>query len=248
VPQNNLRFGHTHTLDGLRACRRQNQRGRVRVADVLAGEDQQPAHDKARVLACQQHPREVVQRGVGVAPAHRLDVRRDSVVMVVALLVVAQHRLLQQLLDDGQGDGSLVGRLQRGGLQQVQREPCVAVGAAHEVFQRVGGNLQAACAQPAFGVVQGAFDEQAHFRLAQRFQGQHARPRQQRVAQRQERVLGRRADQRECAVFQVAQQRVLLGAAEVVDFVQQEQGGLSSGFEPSASAFGEPCGCRRRLP
>jgi hypothetical protein len=90
--------------------------------------------------------------------------------------------------------------------------------------------------------------QQAHFRLAQRLQGQHPRPRQQRVAEHQERVLGRRADQRECAVFQVAQQRVLLGAAEVVDFVQQQQGGLPTGFEPLASAFGEPCGCRRRLP
>ena len=77
------------------------QRGRVGQADVLAGQDDQPAGDEARVLPRLDHPGQVVQGGVGVGAAHRLDEGADHVVVLVALAVVAHRRLV---------DGGLGGR------------------------------------------------------------------------------------------------------------------------------------------
>ena len=115
------------------------QRGRVGQADVLAGQDHQPAGDEARVLAGLDHPGQVVQRRVDVGAADRLDERADHVVVLVALPVVA-HR--------GPVDGasrpssrSMIGlalALGRAGgrLEVGQRTPRVAAGEPDQVVER----------------------------------------------------------------------------------------------------------------
>ena len=60
-------------LDRLRRSDCNEQRARVGVADVLGREHDHAARDEARVLARLEHRREVVDGGVGVAAAHRLD-------------------------------------------------------------------------------------------------------------------------------------------------------------------------------
>ena len=60
------------------------ERLRIGVADVLGGEAHQPPRDVERILAGFDHPRQPVDRGVGIAVAHRLVQRRDQVVVLLA--------------------------------------------------------------------------------------------------------------------------------------------------------------------
>ena len=130
------RLGHADQLDGLRGGGRGQQRGRVGQPDVLAGVDDQPAGDEPRVLAGLDHPGEVVQRGVGVRAADRLDERADDVVVLVAVAVVAHRRRVDRLLQRGQVDGGHGPRQRacaRGRLQRGERAAGVAAGHPQQV-------------------------------------------------------------------------------------------------------------------
>ena len=67
-------------------------------ADVLAGEDEHAAEEKARIFASVHHPRQPVEGGVWIRAAHGLDKGADGVEVVVALLVVEQGAPLDGLL------------------------------------------------------------------------------------------------------------------------------------------------------
>ena len=64
----------------------------------------QPAGDEARVLPRLEHPGEVVQRGVDVGAADRLDEAADDVVVLVAVAVVADRGPVDRLLEQLQRD------------------------------------------------------------------------------------------------------------------------------------------------
>ena len=72
---------------------RDHQCARVRVSDVLGREDDHAARDEAGILSSLEHRREVVDGGVGIPAAHRLDERRGEVVVLVSLPVVEQRAL-----------------------------------------------------------------------------------------------------------------------------------------------------------
>ena len=127
-------LGHPDVLDRVRGVRRDGERGGVRAADVLGGEDHHPPREEPRVLAALEHDREVVERRVGVGRARRLDPRGDVVVVLVAALVVAQRAALQRLLGDLHRH--VVGGVQRD-LQRAQRGARVAAGAVGEERDRL---------------------------------------------------------------------------------------------------------------
>ena len=78
-----LRLGQAHELDRPRRGVGHHERHRVGHADVLAGQDHEPAGDEARVLPRLEHAGEPVEAGIGVRPADALDERADDVVVVV---------------------------------------------------------------------------------------------------------------------------------------------------------------------
>ena len=129
------RLGHADQLHRLGGGHGGRQRGRVGEPDVLARADHQPAGDEARVLARLDHPGEVVQRGVDVGAADRLDEGADHVVVLVALAVVAHGGLVDGGLGGREVDG--VEPVARGGtgrgLEVGQRPARVAAGQAYEV-------------------------------------------------------------------------------------------------------------------
>ena len=87
-------LGHADQLHGLGGGDGGGERRRVGQPDVLAGQDHQPPGDEARVLPRLDHPGQVVQRGVGVGAADRLDEGAGHVVVLVALPVVAHGGLV----------------------------------------------------------------------------------------------------------------------------------------------------------
>ena len=59
-------LGQPDAVDGRRCSRRDGERLRGGVADVLGGEDHHPAGDEARILAAGEHRGEVIDRCVDV--------------------------------------------------------------------------------------------------------------------------------------------------------------------------------------
>ena len=100
-------LGQADDLDRAESCLGNKKGLGIGVADVLGGRDHDAARDELGVLARVEHAREPVERGVGVAAAHRLDEGADYVVVHVAGLVVAQPMARVGLEDvlGGDGDG-----------------------------------------------------------------------------------------------------------------------------------------------
>ena len=128
-------LGHPDQLHRLGGGHGGRQGGRVGQADVLAGQDHQPAGDEPRVLPRLDHPGQVVQRGVGVGAADRLDEGAGDVVVLVALPVVAHRGLVDGGLRGGQVDdrGALGGGRAGRRLEVGQRPAGVAAGQPDQV-------------------------------------------------------------------------------------------------------------------
>ena len=210
--------------------------------------------DEPRVLAGLDHAGEVVQGGIDVAPAHRLDERTDHVVVLVAVAVVAQQRPVDGPGDDIGGDRRLRGcrgirplvvagrrgirrrrrfRLRRHGLGRRDRRRLECGERAARVARREPDDrgprlgLELDPAGEAARVFDGAVDQHAEVVVGEEFEREQQRSRQERRDDRERRVLGRGGDQDDPAVLDTGQQRVLLGLREPVDLVEEEHRGES---------------------
>ena len=110
--QRNAGLRHADEAHRLVRCDCDLQGGRVRGSDVLGGDDDQAPGDEPGVLPSFEHPREVMQRGIRIGATHGLDKRAGDVVVLVAVAVVAGHRLIRGASDVSDRDrGSLVAGL-----------------------------------------------------------------------------------------------------------------------------------------
>ena len=100
--QRQLAFRGAEEIVGLLGGKRLGKRRGIGEADVLRGEAHQAAGDIKRVLAAGQHPRQPVERGVGIGRAQGLVKGADQVVMAFARLVVERRAFLHRR-DQGPG-------------------------------------------------------------------------------------------------------------------------------------------------
>ena len=178
-------------LERLRCRDGDEECSRIGVADVLGGEDDHPPGDEARILAALEHRGEVVHGRIGIAPAHRLDERRDDVVVLVARPVVAQRALAGRVGDVPRlercalGCGGLPGELERR-----ERAPRVAPGLARDRRGDVGGDVDAELGGA-------SRDDRRDLVVRERLQLDDGAAGEQGGVDLEVRVLGRRADQRQ---------------------------------------------------
>ncbi len=246
-------LGEADHGDGLGGGDRDRQRVRIGQADVLAGGDHQAAGDEAGVLAGLDHPGQIVQGGVDVGAADGLDQGAGHVVVLVAVAVVLHGGPVDRLLQGGQADlrlalvqGGSGGRLQGG-----EGAAGVTAGDAQEVALGLPGEGDGALEAALVG--EGALDEALDVVVGERFEGEQQGAGQQRRDHREVRVLRRRRDQRHPAVLDGREQGVLLGLAEAVDLVQEEDGLLAVSAGGAAGAVDDradlldSCGDRRQF-
>ena len=218
------------------------QRGRVGQADVLAGQDHQPAGDEARVLPGLDHPRQVVQRRVGVGAAHRLDERADHVVVLVALPVVADRGPVDGRLGGrrGRSASSPCGRGAGGRLEVGQRAAGVTTGEPHQVVagrRRRGSTAPARPRSSASARSRTARDVVVGERLQASAAGCARAAGEITEKNGFSVVAATRVTQR---FSTPGQQRVLLGLAEAVHLVDEQHGLLAAAGQLGAG--------RRRSP
>ena len=212
---------------------RDHQRLRIGEADVLGGRDHEPAGDEARVLPRLDHARQVVQRGVDVGAADRLDERADHVVVLVALAVVAQQRAVDRLRD-------VVVRDDRASSSAARSADAAAAAAASSAVsarraspeasrtsaaRAASSSATAPCSPRASATARSI--EQPEVVVGERLQREQERAGQQRGDHRERRVLGGRRDEDDPAVLDAGQQRVLLRLREAVDLVEEQDRGLA---------------------
>ena len=73
------------------------KRIRVRQPHIFNRHAHQPPRQEQRVLARRQHPRQIIQRRIGIRAAHRLVQGGNQIVMPVRRLVIKRHALLNRL-------------------------------------------------------------------------------------------------------------------------------------------------------
>jgi hypothetical protein len=100
------------------------------------------------------------------------------------------------------------------------------VGRRRERGERVLVRLIPSSPSPASSSASGAAAARDRGRPRERLEAEHARAREQRRVHRERRVLRRRADERDRAVLDVRQERVLLRLVEAVDLVDEEDRAL----------------------
>ena len=170
----------------------------IRQPDVLRGQDHQTPGQEPRLLAPGQHPRQVVDRGVGVAAADRFDEGRNDIVVLFAVLVVESDVLLEAVGDVPVGDRHLAVGGPDDDFEDVEQLARVA---AREAEQRAGfRDLDVALFQLGVGR-QGTVEQHLQVLVFERLEDVDLTAAQERRDHLERGVFGRRADEREDALL-----------------------------------------------
>ena len=145
----------------------------------------------------------------------------------------------------GVGEGHRVASVlagQRGrDLEQVRRWRASPSARVDEMLERVGVDRERARRRARARSRRRPFRQVAQLVGVERLEAEQRGAREQRAGEREERVLGGRADEDEQPLLDVGQQRVLLGSAEAVHLVEEQDRALP--------VLGEAApGARRDLP
>ena len=200
---------------------------RIGVAHVLGRADENAACDEFRILAAIDHAGKPVQGRIGIAAAHRLDERRDDVIVHVLVLVVWQTAMRIGCFDDlgtDQSRGILgAGRNHVGG--KLKRRQSRARVAAGHYDQRVKGvRRKLVLPRQAALVDNRTGNKLGDVVIGKTPQLDDARTRDQGGIHFEIRVLGSSADKDNRAVLDGMKKRVLLRAIEAMDLIDEQDG------------------------
>jgi hypothetical protein len=167
-----------------------------------------PTSSEAKIT---EHPREVVERRVRIAGPQTLDQRRDDVVVLLAITVVEQQASARGFAHQLRVERSLAraAAVKRGGgLEDPERTPRVAVGGVcdrleHVVRNAKTRNAKTGGAETPLGLLERPPQDARELVGCQRSEREHAAAREQWRGHLEGRVLGRRADERHGAGFDV---------------------------------------------
>ena len=185
------------------------------MADVLAGEDDHATGEEPWILSPVEHVDQPGDGLVGVGVPHPLDERAGRVVVGTgAVALVARSEGGADVLDadlveagrDGHGSGD---------VEDPQQLAAIAVGRGD---RDVGGVV--ADRQPQRR--RGSTGQLGQVVPIERLELEHGAPAEQRADDGGPRALGGRSDQRDDARLDRWQERVLLGAGESMDLVEEE--------------------------
>ncbi len=239
VRQKIAAFGKPHAVESLRAGVHHGDSIRIGEAGVLAGGNQHPPENKARILAGGGHTRKPVHRRVGIAPAQTFDERADNVIMIVAVAVVQHDFFLNGLLgglprniNRGAvgGNGRIRVRLPffgsrlDGKLQRVQERPGVAVRGLNQMFERTVLKFNLPVTVAALRIGKSLLGGLAEVGAFQSLELKDAGTAHERLVHLEERIFSRRADQNNRAVLHPRQKRVLLRPVPAVNLVHEQNG------------------------
>ena len=178
-----------------------------------------------RQIARLQKPGQIMHGGVRVRAADGLHERGKIVVMVVTGFVIAHSRALRHLLRVGHGEPDHAvfgprGRIKK--LDSVERLTDIAAAGLRDVLLHAG-LWQDGHAVARFEIVERPADRALRLVLFHGLEFKHGRARQNGVIDVKIRIFRCGRDERDLAVFDVFQQRLLLLFVEILDLVEIQQ-------------------------
>ena len=136
--------------------------------------------------------------------------------MPLAVLVIDRDAPLEELRELRRAERRLDRDIEQG-LDLVEQESPVAIGAGEQRLARLGGD-----GERAVNLRLGAGQQFLERHLVEPVKDQHLAARQQRRVEFEARIFGGRADQGHRAILDERQEAVLLGAIEAVDLVDEQ--------------------------
>ena len=120
--EDDLGLRHPDPLHRLGSGHRHADRLGIRVPHILGSTDHDPPGNELHILPGVEHPGQVIDRRVRIGAPHALDERGDRVIVVIAVLIIADRPLLDALLGHLQIDVDLpVSGTLRGQKAQLHR-------------------------------------------------------------------------------------------------------------------------------
>ena len=189
-------------------------------ADLLRGRDHDAPRNETRILAGLDHARQIVQRGIDVRAAHRLDEGTRHVVVLVA--APAHERLIRGCLHAGHRNlsGAVIAGHPRRGFKKRQGLTRVGASQAHEARHGLVGDGKPPGKTALVG--QGAPDQALQRIGFQGAQRQQERAREQGRDHGERRVLRRRSHENDPPVLDRGKERILLRLGESVNLVDEK--------------------------
>lgn len=135
--------------------------------------------------------------------------------------------------------GALRARRADGDLECGEGAAGVAIAEAGPDGEGVVGDGEGEFAEAAVGVGDGAAEERDDVGLAQRLELEEGAAADQRAVDGEKRVFGGGADEGDDAALDIAEQHVLLAAAEAVDLVEKEDGALTVVCQAALGGLGD---------
>ena len=190
------------------------ERSRVGQSDVLDGDAHQAARQVQPVFPGFEHAGQPVERRVHVGGTNALMQRRNQIEVFLAALVVEQHLAVDRGFDGLAAENAIAGHRRRQ-FQDVVRRASVAIRIDRDLLQQLARRRQPHHRQRPLQKHDDLLDRE-------RVQRVHLRAREQRRDHLERRILSSGADQDDVAALHVGQERILLGAVEAVDFVDEQ--------------------------
>ena len=212
---------------------RHQKRLRIGVANVLRSLNHNTASDKLGILPRINHAREPIDRGIGVATAHRLNKRTDDVVVHVAVFVVRKATTRVGNLYVIHGDGIALPRRRRwrslrigtrdGNLARQlkcrQGRACITRSQRTNGLDRIliGRELTVQTLRR----LERTFDKRGDILVFEVLKLHNATTREQRRVDLEVRILRRSANHNDGTVLNCMQQGILLRLREAVDLIDE---------------------------
>ena len=209
---------------------------RVGVANILRSLNHNTTSDKLGVLPRVDHAREPIDRGIGIATAHRLNKRTDDVVVHVAVFVVRKattrvgnlyiihgngitlsRRRRWRTLGIGTRDGNLARKLKRR-ERRASVTRCQRADGLNRIL--IGREL----AVQTLRRLERTLDKHGNIIVLEVLKLHHATAREQRRVDLKVRVLRRGANHNDGTVLNRMQQGILLRLGEAVNLIDKKNG------------------------
>ena len=216
----------------------QRQRAGVGVPNVFSGRDHQAAGDKPGIFTPLQHAGHPVDCRVGITGPNALDERARRIVVGVPRAIVLHLPFLQRFLGALKVERpARPQQRQHPHLEGRQGPPGVAIRHLRQELQRLVGRRDPRPPQSPFAILQRPIEQLPNVGGREGLELEHPAATHQGRDEREERVLRGRPHQGHHPLLHVGEQHILLGAVEVMQFVNEQQAPATAGRKPFAGGI-----------
>ena len=188
--------------------------------NIFGGDADQPPSQEPRIFSGLDHPRQPIERRIGIGIANRFVKRGNQVVVLFSGTVVRKALPLNGLCHYP-GIDRLPGHDGRCQLKCRQCASRIAIRKGDQCVLRLRRDRESTA--QSLGREKRTLDRVAYLGFGQRSKAEHLATRQKRRRKNKRRILGGRPDKDDAPLLQIRQENVLLRSRKPMDLVEKQQ-------------------------